>query len=91
MNLPLIKIFVVTWATALNVIPAWACPLCHSPTGEKVRDGIFNSQFPSTLVSMALPFVVIAGVVAVIHHSSPYVYKSRSDSPRQSEVRGHER
>ena len=91
MKSSLIKIVVVTWATALNVVPAWACPLCHSPTGEKVRDGIFNSQFPITLVSMALPFVVIAGVVAVIHHSSPHVPKSRSDLPPQSKARGHER
>ena len=88
----LIKIVVVTWAIALNTgVPAWACPLCHSPTGEKVRDGVFNSQFPITLVSMALPFVVIAGVVAVIHHSSPHDPRSRSDLSPQSKTRGHER
>lgn len=84
------KILVIAGAVLLNAATASACPLCHSPTGEKVREGIFNSQFPITLLSMALPFVVIAGVVAVIHHSSPHVPKFRSDLPSQSKA-SHER
>jgi hypothetical protein len=90
MQSTLVTILVTAGAAVLNAATASACPLCHSPIGEKVREGIFNSQFPITLVSMTLPFVVIAGVVAVIHHSSSHVPKSRSDLPSQSKP-SHER
>jgi hypothetical protein len=90
MKSTLFNIHVIAGAALLNAATASACPLCHSPTGEKVREGIFNSQFPITLVSMALPFVVIAGVIAVIHHSSPHVPKSSFDLPSRSKA-SHER
>ena len=75
-----LKFVAVAGATALNAVTAFACPLCHSPTGEKVREGIFNSEFPMTFFSMVMPFVVIAGVVAVIHHSSPRIAEPRSEA-----------
>ena len=78
------KFVAVAGATALNAVTACACPLCHSPTGEKVREGIFNSEFPMTFVSMVMPFVVIAGVVAVIHHSSPRIAEPRSEAAQPS-------
>jgi hypothetical protein len=91
MKSTLIKFLVVASATALNAAPSWACPLCHSPTGEKVREGIFNSQFPVTFFSLVLPFAVIAGVVAVIHHSSPRVLKSDPEDHFEIQVGDHVR
>ena len=41
---------------ALGASSAWACPLCESETGERVRAGIFNADFGYNLAVTVLPF-----------------------------------
>ena len=46
---------------------ASACPLCHTPTGEQVRAGIFNGSFGENLLLTLAPFPVLAAVVLAMH------------------------
>ena len=50
---------------------ALACPVCDSETGDAVRAGIFDGNFWSTLISLALPFPILLGIVAAVHFGSP--------------------
>ncbi len=56
----------------LGPAPVWACPLCKSETGERVRAGIFNADFGYNLVVTLLPFAVFLTIVATIHHGLPW-------------------
>lgn len=51
----------------LFALPASACPVCDSPTGEQVRAGIAGDGLAAGLLATLLPFVLTAGVVAAIH------------------------
>jgi hypothetical protein len=57
----------------LMVIPSFiaACPLCHTPTGQQVRAGIFDGWFATRLLVTAAPFPVLAGIVAAIYMAKP--------------------
>ncbi len=54
------------WAT-----PAWACPLCRSEAGERVRAGLFGSEFGYNLFVTLLPFPIFLGIIAWIHFGIP--------------------
>ena len=55
----------------LGTSTLWACPLCDTQTGQQVRAGIFNGGFAGTLSAMLLPFLVMAGIVALIQVGLP--------------------
>jgi hypothetical protein len=48
-------------------VPAMSCPVCHTETGDAVRQGIFNSDFGFNLFVTVLPFAVFYGIVALVH------------------------
>jgi hypothetical protein len=48
--------------------PAGACPVCDGPTGARVRAGIFGADFAANLLTAALPFPIVLGVAAALHH-----------------------
>jgi uncharacterized protein len=48
-----------------------ACPVCHSETGQQVRAGIFNEDFGRNVALTLLPFPLLFGIVAAIHHGWP--------------------
>ena len=50
---------------------AYACPLCHTPVGEQVRIGIFNTRFGTNLLATVLPFPIFAVIVVCIYRSKP--------------------
>ena len=55
------------WASS-----AWACPLCESETGERVRAGIFNADFGHNLAVTLLPFPLFLGITYLIHSGPPW-------------------
>jgi hypothetical protein len=55
---------------ALAILPvaassARACPVCDTPTGQQVRDGLAGGDLPRTVSAVVLPFVVVFGVAAL--------------------------
>ncbi len=61
------------FATAvLGASSAWACPLCESETGERVRAGIFDADFGYNLFVTVLPFSMFLAIVALIHSGWPW-------------------
>jgi hypothetical protein len=56
----------------LPASPVWACPLCESETGERVRAGIFAADFGYHLAVTLLPFPVFLGITALIHFGVPW-------------------
>jgi hypothetical protein len=58
----------VTVLLALSLaVPAAACPVCPSETGEQVRAGLLDRDWRSGVLATLAPFVVVFGVVAWIH------------------------
>lgn len=57
--------------TLFAAAPAWSCPVCDSPTAVEVRSGLAEDLNAKTLAAVAMPFVVVAGVVAMIHFGVP--------------------
>jgi hypothetical protein len=51
----------------LHASVASACTLCHTPTGQQVRAGIFNESFGNNLLLTLAPFPVLAAVVLALH------------------------
>lgn len=47
---------------------AEACPVCDGETGRRVRAGIFNEDFGPNLLVILLPFPIVVGVAAALHH-----------------------
>ena len=47
--------------------PAGACPVCDSDRAVEVRRGVAEELSPRTLAAVGLPFVVVAGVAALVH------------------------
>ena len=54
-------------ALVLHASVSSACTLCHTPTGEQVRAGIFNESFGSNLLLTLAPFPVLAAIVLALH------------------------
>lgn len=46
---------------------ASACPVCHTPTGQQVRAGIFDERFGENLLLTLAPFPALAAVVVAMH------------------------
>jgi hypothetical protein len=46
---------------------AASCPFCESETGRQVRAGVFNDMFVLNVTFIALPLLVLLGIVALIH------------------------
>ena len=59
---------------------ASACPICKTAAGEQVRAGIVDEHFGRTLLSVALPFPLLLGVVAMIHFGWPMHTRLRKAS-----------
>lgn len=53
-------------ALLLSASPAAACPLCASPTGERVRSSILGDDFAANLLATLAPFAVLLAVAAAI-------------------------
>lgn len=58
-------------AAVLGASPAWACPLCRSETGRRVREGLFDAHFGTNLAATLLPFPVFLAIIALIHFGAP--------------------
>lgn len=57
----------ITFALLLGTMPvAWGCPVCSSPTGVQVREGIFNESFWRNAAVTLAPFPIFAAGVAWI-------------------------
>lgn len=52
-------------------IPARACPDCPEGVRKQVRAAIFGEGFARNVGIAALPFGVLAGIVAMIHFGLP--------------------
>jgi hypothetical protein len=48
--------------------PAFGCPFCQSGTAEKVRAGIFNSDFGYHLGVSLAPFPVLIAILILIFY-----------------------
>lgn len=44
-----------------------ACPLCDSERAKEVRAGLLDQDLGTNLFAATLPFVVLAGVVGIVH------------------------
>lgn len=53
-------------ALLLSAAPAFACPLCASPTGERVRAGILGDDFAANLAATLAPFAALFVIAAAI-------------------------
>lgn len=53
-------------ASLVQHAAAPACPLCDSPTAEKVRAGLFDANLADTLAGIAAPFSIAAVVAAYL-------------------------
>ncbi len=51
--------------------PAAACPVCDSPTAERVRAGAFGAGLPARAVAALSPLPVLFAAVALIHFGVP--------------------
>ena len=47
---------------------ALACPLCHTGTGQQVREGILSSDLYFNLFAAIAPFPVLAAIVAFFYY-----------------------
>lgn len=60
----------LAWITAgyfiATTVPALPCPVCSTPTGVEVRNGIFNEDFWRNATQILAPFPVFAASVAWI-------------------------
>ena len=50
---------------------AFACTVCHSPTAQQVRAGIFGSNFAGRLLLIASPFPLLALAIVAVHVGMP--------------------
>lgn len=65
----LIRAATLLVAALLLLGPAdvFACPVCHTETGQQVRAGIFDENFGRNIALTLLPFPFLFAIVAVIH------------------------
>ena len=55
----------------------YACPLCDSPQAVEVRAGLIDELTPTTLAALTVPFLIVAGVISVVHFGLPNWRKPR--------------
>ena len=48
-------------------VPPAGCTVCHTETAVQVRAGIADDRLAVNVLATVLPFVVVAGVAALIH------------------------
>ena len=52
---------------AVDPAAAQACPVCDSQLATEIRSGLADDVSLTTLAAISLPFVVMAGIVSLIH------------------------
>jgi hypothetical protein len=62
---------------AFSPVTAYACPLCDSPQAVEVRAGLVDELTPTTLAAVTVPFLIVAGVISVVHFGLPSWRKAR--------------
>ncbi len=50
---------------------ARACPLCDSSQAVDVRAGLVDDFTPTTLAAVVAPFVIVAGIISMVHFGVP--------------------
>lgn len=66
---------------------AGACTVCDSSGGRQLRATIFNDSFAGYLLLVALPFLVLATAVSVVHLVTPeFVYGAGEMSKAHTSV-----
>ena len=55
----------------LGAVPAVACPVCDTGTGEQVRQGIFDERFGLNLALTLAPFPIFLAVAALLYYGFP--------------------
>ena len=58
-------------AVLLLALPADACPVCDTRTGQAVRQGIFDDRFGVNVLLTLLPFPVFLAIVAALYRAIP--------------------
>ena len=53
------------------VPPAAACPVCDSDDGARVRTALVDDDLPMNLLAVTAPFILVSGVVAIVHFGIP--------------------
>ncbi len=72
MNLKYRKVKVgLAMLTLTFVSLAEACPLCHTGTGQQVRQGIMDQNFFFNVTATLTPFFIIAIVISIILYEKP--------------------
>ena len=69
--LRLVHLSIALAALLALALPAAACPLCDTGTGERVRAGTFGDDLGSNLLLTLLPFPVLAALVALVYFGMP--------------------
>lgn len=73
--MPILKVLrevVVPLVVAIVLaVPAFACPVCATDTGQQVRQGIFDDRFWVNVLLILLPFPVFIGVAAGLYRGFP--------------------
>ena len=65
--------FIVGTTLMSMSINVQACLVCETSAGQRVRAGIWDENFLSNLLLTALPFVVFAGIIALLRFGIPSI------------------
>jgi hypothetical protein len=83
--IPVLKVLRVAvgalFLSLLLVVPALACPVCDTSTGQQVRQGIFDNRFGVNLLLTLLPFPIFVGIAAALYHGFPGGQQRTSPPP----------
>jgi hypothetical protein len=52
-------------------VPASACPVCHTETGDKIRQALFGPDFWFNVGATILPFAIFVTITALIYYGFP--------------------
>ena len=63
----------------LTSAAGYACPICNSATGRKVRASVLGPDLPYNLVITTIPFAIFALIVILIYHGGrlPFLSKNK--------------
>ena len=64
-------LWLVVLLGALSPAAGRACPFCDSSQAVEVRAGLVDDSTPTTLAAVAAPFVIVAGVISIVHFGLP--------------------
>lgn len=67
--------YILTILITLSTKVLWACPICLTKTGQKVREGIFNQSFWLYSFYTLLPFLCLFLIVFVVYLGKTGFYK----------------